>query len=180
MNTTINFGGFYNSHHDDIIERAMAYSIGAVDDMVEIDHDKLFDVEKAEWDTVKEEYSKEWLDMLNDETGTNMKFIALSSPQFYNYNTDVIIADISRKDTIQLFTYIRNNDLKREVFQRMKDVTSNHSGYHALYYYAELFYKENRSLLLQVIIDVIISAMEESCPFIVEDFYYSGANLGAA
>jgi hypothetical protein len=48
MNIRIDFGGFYESYHDSIVERAMADSIGAVDDDGEIDGDKLYEVDRNE------------------------------------------------------------------------------------------------------------------------------------
>jgi len=170
MQTTINFGGFYESLHDDIVERAKAYEIGAVDDNGEIDGDKLWEVDKAEWDSIKEEYSGEWLDMLNQELETDIKFVSLNSPRFYNYSTDVIVGDISQKDALKIFGYVRDNDLKCEVLQAVRDASTSGSGYSALYDYEDYFMREYRALLLQVVLDVIIAACDERYPFIVEDF----------
>lgn len=168
MNTTINFGGFYHSHHEYIIEQAAAYMVDAFDEYGEIDHDKLFDFN--DWDSVQVEYCKEWLNMLNSELGTNINFVALDSPKFYNYSTDVIIADISEDDYKAIMRFISDNGLVPDVDKRFIDATTTRSGYAPFYTYSELMNKP--SLKAQIRLDSIIEYLGESYPFICEDFYY--------
>ena len=80
MNTTINFGGFYHTHHEYIIEQAVGYMLGIDDpETGEIDSEALYDFN--DWPSVMNDYAKQWLDMLNADLGTSLSFMELNSPQ---------------------------------------------------------------------------------------------------
>ena len=169
MYSTVNFGGFYNSFHDYICERAVAYEIGAVDDDGEINGDKLFDYN--DWERVHNNYASEWLDALNSELDTNLKFVSLDSPKFYNYSTDTIHVSYTHGDALKLFKYIKDNDLKGEVYRIIKDRTTSCDGYHAFYKYADIFAKDGNGFLIEFMLDAIIDSLNADYPFVLDDFY---------
>jgi hypothetical protein len=171
IQTQINFGGFYNSYHDDLCQQAVGYSLGADDpETGEIIYNT--DMENFnEWQSVFVEYSKEYINKLNDELNISLKFDSLDSPKFYNFSTDVILASISIKDILKLFTYIKENDLKEKVYDLIKQKTTSVSGYSAFYSYCDFFKSENRYFLIECLIDVILETLNEDYPFSVEEFY---------
>lgn len=170
IDTTINFGGFYNSYHESIVERAVALMIGADDpDTGEIDHDKLYDFN--DWEKYNVQYCAAFINKLNYELSTDLIFRSMSSPKEYNFRTDTINVDISKTDVLKLFTYIKDNSLKNEVFAGIKNATTSRDGYSAFYSYCELFTSENRHFLIEIMIDVILADLGKDYPFIEEDFY---------
>lgn len=172
MNIFIDFGGFYNTWHDDICERAVAYQIGAVDDYGEIDRDNDAFYEFIGWDEVHAQYSDQWLKMLNSELDTKMRFIGVSSPRYYNYSTDKIAATISKRDQRKIMEFISDNDLRPDLMRVIRDQTTARDGYCPFYGYKEIFRRENRDLLIQMALQVIINEyLSADYPFVLEDFY---------
>ena len=55
-----------------------------------------------EWRLAYIEYSKEYVVKFNGELNTDIKFLELDSPREYNFETDVIICEVSRKDIIKI------------------------------------------------------------------------------
>ena len=168
MDTVINFGGFYNSHHDDIVERAVSYIEGAVDDYGDIDYSKLDDVQ---WHHHQLAYCREYIDILNDELGTTILFQGIDSPKFYNFSTDTILAEVSQKDVLSLFKYIRENSLGVELRNKIQTSTTYVDGFIPFYTFQDFLKKDNRTLLFEVLITVIINHLSVDHTFVVEDFY---------
>lgn len=81
----IPFGGFYDSLHswniDDRIEQEAHTS------------DEDIDYEKT-----KESYCEEYVNCVNSELDLNIKYEGISSPKYYNFETDKIEASITKKD----------------------------------------------------------------------------------
>lgn len=169
MDIFIDFGGFYNTWHDDICERAVAWQIGAIDEQGEIDGDKLFNFDQ--WGEIHSQYAEKWLDMLNSELGLNIKYCGLVSPRFYNYSTDVIAANITRGDCLSIVRYIRENDLKADFTRALKDRGTSRDGYAAWYTPSEFYLSENRDHFIRLALEVIIEHLNADYPFILEDFY---------
>lgn len=168
---TINFGGFYDSIHDDILDRGVANFFGFVDESGEPDHDRLRDIDRLTWKDARDQYCEEYLNTLNSVLDTNIKFQRLEYPQYYNYSTDTIEALIDRKDALRLFEYLRGNDLKKEALQRVHEVTTSRDGYIAHYQYCEAFESGHEWLLLTCLMDTILQDLEYDYPVIAESFY---------
>jgi hypothetical protein len=147
INSSINFGGFYNSIHSDIIDTYI--------------EDYEYDWEKVNYISTYENYSKDYIKVLNNILDTNISFKALNSPRFYNYSTDVISIEISKKDALKLFQYVRNEELKQEVFNIIKDSSTSKDGYVAFYNYKDFFKKDNLDILLECMLDVIIENLQD-------------------
>ena len=102
MRTTIEFGGFYGSVHEAIVEgcveRAFCDDNGIVDwDNVEVDWHECNKNYMHEWTTIFEAW-------LKDEYGISIKFknLELSSPRYYNYATDKIDCDLSKREATDI------------------------------------------------------------------------------
>jgi len=155
MKTTIlNFGGFYYSLHSNLI-----------DSMVEMYEQTDNENENIEFDHYNElyiEYSKNYVDFLNELIGCNLKFTELISPQYYNYSTDKIECKYTKKDFNAIKKYIKLNNLQNEVEKHIKNITTSKSGFIAFYDYNEVFLPENESILIQCYLDVIIQNNTEN------------------
>ena len=147
INTTVNFGGFYESIH--------SY---AIDNYVE---DYEYDFENVNYRATYEIYAKDYIKVLNNELDINISFKSLNSPKFYNYSTDFINVEITKKDALKLFQYVRNEDLKQEVFNIIKESSTSKDGYVAFYNYEDFFKKENLNILVECMLDVIIENLQD-------------------
>jgi len=180
IKTQLNFGGFYNTIHMDIVEDAVAMDIDAIDENGENDWENEDLINFSNWKPYKVEYCKEWVKLLNEELGSEISFTDLDSPREYNFSTDVIIAHISVKDTLKLFSLIKENDLKYEVIEAIEKHTTSRDGYVAFYKYADLFKSEHRYFLIKIMIDVLIENVIDKEFFYVEDFCPTIPNAIAA
>ena len=147
IETTVNFGGFYNSIHSDII-----------DNYVE---DLEYNWEEVNYEATYKTYSENYIKALNDILNTNIIFKALNSPKFYNYSTDVINIELSKKDILKLFKYIKEEELKQEVFNIIKDSSTSKSGYVAFYEYKDFFKKDNLDILVECLFDIIVENLQD-------------------
>jgi hypothetical protein len=147
MENVLNFGGFYESYHSD-----------RVDSIIE-----LFEVveQNVNYKETYLNYSKCLVSAINSHLDIEMSFISLDSPKYYNYSTDKIIVDINKKDILKLFKYIKENDLKKEVIDKIVDVTTSKSGYVAFYQKEDFFKKENLNFLVETILEIIYDYIEE-------------------
>ena len=147
INTNINFGGFYESIHSYIIDTYV--------------EDYEYDWEKVNYRATYEIYAKDYINVLNNELDINISFKSLNSPKFYNYSTDFINVEITKKDALKLFQYVRNEDLKQEVINIIKESSTSKDGYIAFYNYEDFFKKENLNILIECLFDVIIENLQD-------------------
>jgi len=165
-----NFGGFYESIHDSLVEYAVACSVGAInEDSGDLDHDMLHDVDISVWNEARVGYCKALLEVFRNEVGVELAFVDLVSPTYYNYSTDYMIVSTAAGGGA-IIKYIRENDLKELLREHVRLVTTAEDGYIPTYSYEEIF--KSRVLLLECCCDVIIKYMGDSYPFCVEDYYY--------
>jgi len=170
MKIALNFGGFYQSWHDEIVEQAVAYACGLVDeDTGEVRSDELF-ASINSWEPYFQQYAEAWVDQFNDEVGTSLEFARIDSPREYNFRTDAIMVDASNRDILRIFAYVRENLLKSDALEIARSITTSRDGFIAFYKYYQLFQRENRDLLAECLCDAIIAAQNNSYPWIVEDF----------
>lgn len=145
--TSINFGGFYNSMHNDIIDNHI--------------EDYEYNSEKVNYITTYKEYSKSYIKVLNNILDINISFKALNSPKYYNYTTDSINVEISKKDILKLFKYIKEEELKEEVINIIKDSSTPKDGYVAFYDYKDFFKKDNLDILVECLLDIIVEHLQD-------------------
>ena len=160
IKTTVNFGGFYDSIHSDIIDTYVV--------------DMEYNWEEVNYNDTYKIYSENYIKALNNMLDTDLIFKALNSPKFYNYTTDKINVEISKKDILKLFKYIKDEDLKQAIFNRIKFVSTSRDGYAAFYTYTDFFKKENLDILIECLFDVIISSLEEA---IIEGMWWNGIDI---
>ena len=120
MPITIPFSGFYESFHSseiDFIEEGILdgdpnYKMG---DVLDVDYKKLH----AWYASVYLEAFVEELQALHPAlSNVNIEFKELVSPREYNFTTDVIYGEISKKDFTLLMMVVDVDDLQREISNR--------------------------------------------------------------
>lgn len=147
IDTNVNFGGFYNSIHSDVIDNNI--------ELME------YNCEKVDYKDTYKNYAKDYIKVLNNKLDTNISFKNLISPKYYNYLTDYINVEITKKDILKLFEYIRLNEFKQEVFEIIKDSSTSKDGYVAFYNYEDFFKKDNLNILIECLFDVIIENLQD-------------------
>lgn len=147
IETVLNFGGFYESIHSYIIDNYI--------------EDLEYDFEKVNYKSTYKIYAEGYIKAINNKLDTNISFKSLVSPKFYNYSTDSINVEISKKDILKLFQYVRTEELKKEVFNIIKESSTSKDGYVAFYNYSDYFKKDNLAILVECLFDVIIEHMQE-------------------
>ena len=111
----LHFGGFYDSEHSERIDW-MAEDLG---------------IEDVNFAETNEEYIKRYINAMNGDLGIDIKYAALDSPRFYNFETDTARVIISPKDKARVVDeyladakeYINEASLSRDGF------FSFHNGY---------------------------------------------------
>ena len=148
IKTNINFGGFYNSIHSDILDSEIE-CLGYEDEVIN-------------FEATHKAYSKNYIKVLNNILDTDLIFKTLNSPKYYNFTTDIINVEISKKDILKLFKYVKDADLKGEVFNIIKDSSTSKDGYIAFYDYADFFKKDNLDILVECLMDIIIENLQDA------------------
>ena len=142
IKTTINFGGFYNSIHDDNIERACEsfYS----DDNGNCNWDIILD--KVDFKKLRGVYIDLYCDLFSNWLKENynlaikFKNISLSSPREYNFETDKILCDITQ---VENETLIKTMKAKPAFLDWVKDRTKSKSGFISFYDFNEVMNDKN-------------------------------------
>ena len=146
IETNINFGGFYESIHSYII-----------DDNIELME---YNWEDVDYNSTYKSYAKDYIKVFNQKLDTNISFKNLVSPKFYNYSTDYINVEITKKDILKLFQYVKNEELKQEVINIIKESSTSKDGYVAFYNYSDYFKKDNLDILVESMLDIIIEHLQ--------------------
>jgi len=142
IKTTINFGGFYNSIHDDNIEWACEsfYS----DDNGNCNWDIILD--NVDFKKLRGVYIDLYCDLFSDwlkeNYGIAIKFknISLSSPREYNFETDKILCDITQVENESL---IKTMKAKPAFLEWLKDKAKSKSGYISFYDFDDVMNDKN-------------------------------------
>jgi len=178
MRININFGGFYGSCHesliDAVIEDEKEYYSNEYENRVKLkkylQNNNIEFWELYNYKDIHLEYSKLWLGLFKDwfknefDLDIPLKFIELSSPKYYNYSTDVIIASVKLKKH-EIKSLLHNDVLNIECdlldrFENMVSrVTTSGSGYFAFYDYDKVINmidKDNKRVCFECLLDVLI------------------------
>lgn len=93
------FSGFYESLHDqmieDEIEQHFSYDHDSGEDKpLGDDYDEARWNADINWQEIHTAYAKAYTEAFGEEFGLNLEFVDMTSPQFYNFSTDRIFANI--------------------------------------------------------------------------------------
>lgn len=130
MLTTIPFAGFYNSMHDDELDRALEQAFADDSGCHQVSdelHQHAFDA--VEWGAVHTAYAVKYVKSFADKFKLKLKFDELKSPREYNFGTDRIFATITQKEVRRMRREVDQAIFKRHVEE---DYTSR-SGFMSYY-----------------------------------------------
>lgn len=142
IKTTINFGGFYNSIHDDNIEWACESYF--TDDDGNCDWDIILD--SVDFKKIRGVYIDLYCDLFSDWLKENynlaikFKNISLSSPREYNFETDKILCDINQVENESLINAMY---AKPAFLDWLKDRAKSKSGYISFYDFDDVMNDKN-------------------------------------
>ena len=135
-NITIEFGGFYGSIHEDLIEGAAEMMCD--DDNGELDQE-LYN--NFGWINAHHKYCVAYLSQLEDFISDELEidavkfvFIELHSPKFYNYSTDKIIATMSENDERLITDTLKEDE---DFINYLEERTASVSGFISFYSFDE-------------------------------------------
>jgi hypothetical protein len=135
MRTTIEFGGFYGSVHEQLVESAV--EMWHMDEDGNIENDT---IDNWDWRESNNKYMREWTNIfsewLKDDYDLDIDFtnLELISPKYYNFETDKIDADITERELDDLLGKF-DNDV--EFMQYLKQATTSYDGYISFYDYEQ-------------------------------------------
>jgi hypothetical protein len=116
--TTIPFSGFYCSVHDSEMDSALERMFDlegtgyANPDLVDAARDAI------DWPCVQEAYAAEFVESLGVEYDLNLTFESLSSPKYYNFETDRIFAHIDRASLAKIARAVPRDTLRKAIKAR--------------------------------------------------------------
>jgi hypothetical protein len=157
MKTVIEFGGFYGSIHEALVEQTIESYFG--DDNGELSDDLNIDWHSAFNNYIKE-YAKNLSEWLVDEYGIEVEFnnLSLYSPREYNFKTDTIHADLSELDAEQLKAAFKDN---KEFLSYLQNATQSYDGYISFYTYADAL-ADKDGILMQYLLRWLCDLFNES------------------
>lgn len=129
--TTVPFAGFYCSIHDEGLEYTLARYFdyeGQGDgnsDLIDAARDAI------DWRCVHEAYAVEYVAGLRAEYDVELAFESLSSPAYYNFETDRVFAHIDRDSLARIAKAIPRDRLRKAVKERFTSRSGFMSHYPA-------------------------------------------------
>jgi len=172
MKISIDFGGFYSSTHEAMIDSQIEYY---ADDVDQIKQDiNLFDY--VDYQKTFDNYIKSYCSVLSDfifyeyDINIGYKDISLSSPKYYNYETDVIYCSTFKRDQIKL-----NKKLLKDLdfIEYLKEATKSYDGYWSFYDYEEAV--NNKDNILHQFVYTYVCKKFDLYDQIEFDLEYTGA-----
>jgi hypothetical protein len=149
---SIDFGGFYHSIHSSFIDDKIQYN--------EINEDNV------NYKETYKDYCIEYLELLNNILDLNLEFIQIDSPEFYNFTTDKIEAEINENDFNKLKdTYL--ND--KEFIDYVNEASKSRDGFTSFYNGFNEVIKEDE-ILLQYMFDYILKEYDDDIYLMESEF----------
>ena len=145
IETTINFGGFYESIHS-----------GNIDSMIEcqIEHADLKDLDSVDYRKTElsyvNDYCAKFSSYIFNEYKQNIDFkdLKIWSPSEYNFKTDKIDCTVNLNQANKLNQlFLKDNDFLEYLEAR----TQSYDGYHSYYTYKEALNDKNNILIMYLL-----------------------------
>lgn len=154
-NVALNFGGFYDSIHSDLID----IEIENILETEDLEYDQICDY--IDFKAIHLEYSKRLVLDFNDNFDLNLKFEELIHPKEYNFRTDEILVEMSMQDYNYLFLDTDQDELKYKI----TNSTTNRDGYSAFYNYSEML--DEPQFIAEFLLDFLMTGTDE-----ISDWFY--------
>ena len=149
IDTTIEFGGFYDSIHSSHIDMTTE---NYFDDTPLQNDDNNF--EYFNWSAIHQSYIESYVNKLSDYITDNyqididFKKVSLDSPKQYNFKTDVINCSVNKKKIELLNNKLIIDD---EFAKYLKDSTQSYDGYMSFYTYQQALNNKDDILSVYVL-----------------------------
>ena len=140
IETSIKFGGFYESIHSSNIDHMV--------EAFEYDFDHV-DYKKTHQDYI-ENYSYNLSDYIYDQYKVIINFnnVKLYSPEYYNYSTDTIDCKIKSNQVYDLNEVIKKD---KNFLEYLKNATTSYDGFMSFYTFNEALSNKNNILIMYVL-----------------------------
>ena len=117
--TTVPFAGFYCSIHDEELDRALEQIFADRETGCDVNSD-LVDLARdaIDWQAVHEAYALEYVKSLGADYDLNLTFDGMSSPKYYNFETDRIFATIDRETLARMLRAVPRKALRKRIRER--------------------------------------------------------------
>lgn len=132
--STIPFAGFYESYHDAEFDREIESALEYSDlDSNSTLYHELLDLAysgAADFEAAREEYAKEYAASFLEWLSLDGEFESVSSPRFYNFETDRVFVELTRGDLARLWSMVDRETLDaacRERFTSRSGFISHYS-----------------------------------------------------
>ena len=131
----LDFGGFYESIGSDTIERAIALhfddsELGGLE-YHDIDEDKL---DNIDYKAMQDDYARQYFDLyqqkINKPIFNHFVYAGIESPQYYNFETDTILVQMS---TVKIIDMIEHCSSDYEIRDYIDEQSQSCSGFHSYY-----------------------------------------------
>ena len=155
-NVALNFGGFYNSIHSDLMDSELETILETED----LTYDNISDY--ISWKDIHLEYSKRLVVAFNNKFDLSLKFEELIQPREYNFHTDQILVEMSMQD----YNFLWLNVNQDEMLDEINKATTAVSGYMPLYNSSEIL--DEPQFIAEFLLDIII----EGADYDSDWFYY--------
>lgn len=128
----LNFGGFYHSEWDLMIDYLVDTTVLLYEDEDHpLDSDEI--IGKVDFKATRELISKAVVNSFNQACGLDVVFKALVSPKEYNFQTDTIEVLVSEEDAVKVDAVLSEMDLWDEYEDAIIEATAERSGYMPFY-----------------------------------------------
>ena len=154
IDTSIEFGGFYNSTHEASIECRI--------DM-DIEEKYIKDYDSINWQETYNSYIDDYCYKLSSfilneyNVDIDFKDISLYSPKYYNYSTDKIDCKISSNQVNKLNKALLKDD---DFLNFLKERTKSYDGYMSFYTF-EQAKSDKDNILIMYVLEFICSKFNE-------------------
>lgn len=119
----IPFSGFYESIHNSNIDSEMDYIFENNQNLSSLLYDSL------NWRELFIDYAREYAENFAHKYGIAMQFESLSSPKYYNFETDRIFCHISESEVLRIYATTDKQQLARIA----RDMFTSRDGFNSFY-----------------------------------------------
>jgi hypothetical protein len=129
FSAAIPFAGFYESWHDDNIDRCEEQMFW--DDNGDVLSQRLIEMfaENLNYEIVRQKYARQYVAVLSHAIGIPMHYEEMVSPREYNFMTDRLFAFIERSNLAKMLRAVRGKWLN----QKITDCFTSRSGFISRY-----------------------------------------------
>lgn len=163
INTVIEFGGFYGSIHESIIENT-------IESYLTLDNGELCEsYDSVNWRANFENYVKfyayafeQWLNfeyLYGNDVQIKFDNVTLSSPKYYNFKTDTIETAISESAEKVLIDIFKTD---KEFLTYLYEATQSVSGYISFYSYREVLRDNKDNIFTHYLFRYLADKFNES------------------